>query len=126
MTVKNVYCPIDDISTFCSVVCEDFSDDMALVKADTSDYVVEKKVMFDTQAQCDEYIKSHCELIAAKTLSQVETLPDLLAYLLASEMRHNENRMEVATLISAASVYTQIDMYEYLREYLKHQEKSTK
>lgn len=126
MTVKNVYCPINDIATFCSVVCEDFSDDMALVKADIKDYVVEKKLMFETQAQCDEYIKTHCELIAAKTLAQVETLPDLLAYLLASEMRHNENRMEVATLISAASVYTQMDMYEYLREYLKHQEKSTK
>lgn len=126
MTVKNVYCPIDDITTFCSVVCEDFSEDMALVKADIKDYVVEKKLMFETQAQCDEYIKTHCELIAAKTLAQVETLPALLAYLLASEMRHNENRMEVATLISAASVYTQIDMYEYLREYLKHQENSTK
>ena len=124
MTTKNVYCPIDDVSTFCSVVCEDFSDDMALVKADIKDYVVEKKLMFETQAQCDEYIKTHCELIAAKTLAQVETLPDLLAYLLASEMRHNENRMEVATLITAASAYLQIDMYDYLKNYIKKQEKS--
>ena len=124
--VQNVYCPINDESVFCSVVCEDFSDDMALVKADIRDYVVKKDLMFENKEKCDEYIRVHCEMIAAKTLSQVETLPDLLAYLLASEMRHNENRMEVATLISAASVYTQMDMYEYLREYLKHQEKPTK
>ena len=124
--VQNVYCPINDESVFCSVVCEDFSDDMALVKADIRDYVVKKNLMFETKAECDEYIRVHCEMIAAKTLSQVETLPDLLAYLLASEMRHNKNRMEVATLISAASVYTQMDMYEYLREYLKHQENPTK
>ena len=124
--VQNVYCPINDESVFCSVVCEDFSDDMSLVKADIRDYVVKKNLMFETKEKCDEYIRAHCEMIAAKTLSQVETLPDLLAYLLASEMRHNENRMEVATLISAASVYTQMDMYEYLREYLKHQEKPTK
>lgn len=124
MTVKNVYCPIDDISTFCSVVCEDFSDDMALVKADTSDYVVDKKTMFETQAQCDEYIRTHCEMIAAKTMEKVDTLPDLLAYLLSHEMQHNENRMEVATLITAASAYLQIDMYDYLKNYIKKQEKS--
>ena len=41
MTTKNVYCPIDDVSTFCSVVCEDYSDDMALVQAYIKDNVVE-------------------------------------------------------------------------------------
>ena len=124
--MQNVFCPIDDTSVYCTVICDDFSEDMALVKNEINDYVVKKELMFENKEQCDEYIRAHCEMVAAKTMEKVDTLPDLLAYLLASEMRHNENRMEVATLISAASVYTQIDMYEYLREYLKHQEKSTK
>lgn len=122
--MQNVYCPIDDESVFCSVVCEDFSDDMALVKADIRDYVVKKNLMFETKEQCDEYIRAHCEMIAMKTMEKVDTLSDLLAYLLSHEMQHNENRMEVATLITAASAYLQIDMYDYLKNYIKKQEKS--
>ena len=122
--MQNVYCPIDDTSVYCTIICDDFSEDMSLVKNDTNDYVVKKELMFETKEQCDEYIREHCEMIAMKTMEKVDTLPDLLAYLLSHEMQHNENRMEVATLITAASAYLQIDMYEHLRNYIKKQEES--
>lgn len=122
--MQNVFCPIDDTSVYCAVICDDFSEDMSLVKNDINDYVVKKELMFETKEQCDEYIRAHCEMIAAKTMEKVDTLPDLLAYLLSREMQHNENRMEVATLITAASAYLQMDMYEHLRNYIKKQEES--
>lgn len=111
------YCIVEYKVSACTVVVSDLLDNEMLVKVDDKDYIIAKEDFYEDKDKCEKALDTTVTSIMEKFLDKIQNKNDLLGMLLTHELLNNNNPIESATLLAAASAYFDVDAQKLVEDY---------